>query len=93
MQKRPSRTSEIRLAELVAALSIATDLGMGQPMEYVLRSCVLAVRLEAGSSWEAVLSLEPGEQTSLSEEQFDNACRAIADFADIKSPYLLGHSR
>ena len=38
MQKRPSRTSEIRLAELVAALSIATDLGMGQPMEYVLRS-------------------------------------------------------
>jgi HD-GYP domain-containing protein (c-di-GMP phosphodiesterase class II) len=289
MQKRPSRTSEIRLAELVAALSIATDLGMGQPMEYVLRSCVLAVRLgetlglsvselrevyylallrylgcnagtheqaalvgdelamrtatlpvyagqpsqimdalvshlrkmhlglsspdfdrviaqlmltfpqvmqesaaghcevaqrltsrfgfgesmqqalgqayerwdgqgvpggmkgeaiaasvhivslahdavlfhrmggaqmavavakeraggahepriverfcqqaahllaglEAGSSWEAVLALEPGEQTSLSEEQFDNACRAIADFTDLKSPYLLGHS-
>jgi hypothetical protein len=45
MQKRPSRTSEIRLAELVAALSIATDLGMGQPMEDVLRSCVLSVRL------------------------------------------------
>lgn len=45
MQKRPSCTSEIRLAELVAALSIATDLGMGQPMEYVLRSCVLSVRL------------------------------------------------
>jgi HD-GYP domain-containing protein (c-di-GMP phosphodiesterase class II) len=48
--------------------------------------------LEAGSSWEAVLSLEPGEQTVLSEEQFDNACRAIADFTDLKSPYLLGHS-
>src|SRR6266849_2479140 len=45
MQQRPSRTSEIRLAELVAALSIATDLGMGQPMEYILRSCVLSVRL------------------------------------------------
>ena len=28
----------------------------------------------------------------LSIEQFDNACRAIADFADIKSPYTLGHS-
>jgi HD-GYP domain-containing protein (c-di-GMP phosphodiesterase class II) len=48
--------------------------------------------LEAGSSWEAVLALEPGEQTILSEEQFDNACRAIADFTDLKSPYLLGHS-
>jgi hypothetical protein len=45
MQKRTTRTSGIRLAELVAALSIATDLGMGQPMEYVLRSCVLSVRL------------------------------------------------
>jgi hypothetical protein len=49
MQQRLSPTSaipsEIRLAELVAALSIATDLGMGQPMEYILRSCVLSVRL------------------------------------------------
>lgn len=42
---RTSRGAEIRLAELVAALSIATDLGMGQPMEYILRSRVLAVRL------------------------------------------------
>ncbi|MGH2616270.1 MAG: HD domain-containing phosphohydrolase, partial [Thermomicrobiales bacterium] len=32
-----------RLAELVAALSLATDLGMGQPMEQALRSCLLAV--------------------------------------------------
>src|SRR5215831_8072370 len=45
MQKPASRTSGIRLAELVGALTIATDLGMGQPMEYVLRSCVLSVRL------------------------------------------------
>jgi HD-GYP domain-containing protein (c-di-GMP phosphodiesterase class II) len=30
---------------MVAALSLATDLGMGQPMEFALRACVLAVRL------------------------------------------------
>ena len=35
----------VRLAELMAALSIATDLGMGQPVEYALQSCILAVRL------------------------------------------------
>jgi hypothetical protein len=35
----------MRLAELVAALSLATDLGMGQPMEHELRACLLAVRL------------------------------------------------
>jgi HD-GYP domain-containing protein (c-di-GMP phosphodiesterase class II) len=35
----------LRLAELVAAFSRATDLGMGQPMEHVLRSWLIAVRL------------------------------------------------
>jgi hypothetical protein len=45
MQKNLSSNSDLRLAELIAALSLATDLGMGQPMEYALCSCVLAVRL------------------------------------------------
>lgn len=36
---------KLRLAELVASLSLATDLGLGQPMEWALRSCLLAVRL------------------------------------------------
>ena len=52
----------------------------------------LLAGLEEEPSWEMVLSLEPGVRTRLSVEQFDNACRAIADFADIKSPYTLGHS-
>src|SRR6185312_14484456 len=36
---------EVRLAELVAALSLGVDLGFGQPMEHVLRQCVIALRL------------------------------------------------
>ena len=39
------RDSEVRLAELVGAFSLATDLGMGQPMEHVLRSWLIATRL------------------------------------------------
>ena len=39
------RDSGLRLAELVAAFSLATDLGLGQPMEHVLRSWVIASRL------------------------------------------------
>ncbi len=35
----------IRLAELVAALSLGVDLGFGQPMEHVLRQCLIALRL------------------------------------------------
>lgn len=40
-----AQDSGLRLAELVAAFSLATDLGMGQPMEHVLRSWLIAVRL------------------------------------------------
>lgn len=35
----------LRLAELVGALSLAVDLGLGQPMEHLARSCLLACRL------------------------------------------------
>jgi HD-GYP domain-containing protein (c-di-GMP phosphodiesterase class II) len=51
--------SEMRLAELVASMSLATDLGLGQPMEHVLRSCVLGLRiaedLELGEDERAVV--------------------------------------
>src|SRR5580704_7122605 len=35
----------VRLADLVAALSLGIDLGFGQPMEHVLRQCLIAMRL------------------------------------------------
>jgi hypothetical protein len=35
----------VRTAELVGVLSIATDLGTGQPLEHALRAAVLSVRL------------------------------------------------
>lgn len=39
------RNIPIRLAEIIGALSIATDLGNGQPLEFALRGCILAMRL------------------------------------------------
>lgn len=53
------RDSGITLAELVGAFSLATDLGLGQPMEHVLRSWVIATRL--GES----LGLEPDDRGDL----------------------------
>jgi HD-GYP domain-containing protein (c-di-GMP phosphodiesterase class II)/DNA-binding CsgD family transcriptional regulator len=38
----------LRLAELVAALSLGVDLGFGQPMEHVLRESMIALRLADG---------------------------------------------
>lgn len=37
--------SGLRLTEVLAAFSLATDLGLGQPMEHVLRSWAIAARL------------------------------------------------
>jgi HD-GYP domain-containing protein (c-di-GMP phosphodiesterase class II) len=35
----------VRRAELVALLSLGTDLGLGQPMEHMIRACLIALRL------------------------------------------------
>jgi HD-GYP domain-containing protein (c-di-GMP phosphodiesterase class II) len=35
----------VRLAELVASLSLATDLGTGQPLAHALRTCLLSLEL------------------------------------------------
>jgi HD-GYP domain-containing protein (c-di-GMP phosphodiesterase class II) len=45
MSAQRSAGSQVRLAELVGSMSLATDLGLGQPMEHVLRSCVLGLRI------------------------------------------------
>jgi HD-GYP domain-containing protein (c-di-GMP phosphodiesterase class II) len=52
---RPGGSSGVRLAELLAVLSLGADLGMGQPMEHALRQCLIALRL--------------GERAGLPEEQ------------------------
>jgi hypothetical protein len=36
---------DVRLAELLAALSVATDLGMGQEPEKAVRACLIATQL------------------------------------------------
>jgi HD-GYP domain-containing protein (c-di-GMP phosphodiesterase class II) len=43
--EEPAARPDARLAELLAVLSLATDLGMGQPMEHVLRQCLISMRL------------------------------------------------
>lgn len=48
--------------------------------------------LDEEPTWEMVLSLEPGARKILSDDELDNACRAMADFVDIKSPYTANHS-
>jgi HD-GYP domain-containing protein (c-di-GMP phosphodiesterase class II) len=57
------------------------------------RAAELLTGLDAEPAWQTVLALEPGPQRTLNEAEFDNACEAMADFTDIKSPFFLNHSR
>jgi HD-GYP domain-containing protein (c-di-GMP phosphodiesterase class II) len=49
--------------------------------------------LESARTWAEVIAAEPALGVRLSQEQFDAALVAIADFVDLKSPYTLGHAR
>ena len=49
--------------------------------------------LDEVGTWEAVIDAEPALAVVLSGERFDAALLAIANFVDLKSPYMLGHSR
>lgn len=59
MQGTEQRSGSLRLADLLAALSLVTDLGMGQPAEEAMRACLLATQL--------------ARQMQLSEEEAANA--------------------
>jgi HD-GYP domain-containing protein (c-di-GMP phosphodiesterase class II) len=59
---------------------------------YLKRADELTADLDE-STWDTVLALEPEPHAPMSEAEFDAACLAMADFADLKSPYSVGHSR
>jgi HD-GYP domain-containing protein (c-di-GMP phosphodiesterase class II) len=49
--------------------------------------------LDADETWDAVIGAEPALGVYLSPSEFDAALGAVADFVDLKSPYMLGHAR
>jgi hypothetical protein len=59
MQQQALDGSQVRLAELIAALSLATDLGMNIPLEQALCTCIISVPL--------------GEALGLDDEQLREA--------------------
>jgi HD-GYP domain-containing protein (c-di-GMP phosphodiesterase class II)/DNA-binding CsgD family transcriptional regulator len=47
MPGAPGQSEDVRVAELVALMSLGADLGLGQPMEHALRQSVIALRIAA----------------------------------------------
>jgi HD-GYP domain-containing protein (c-di-GMP phosphodiesterase class II) len=53
----------------------------------------LLAGLDEATGWDAAIATEPALAIRLSGAALDSALAAIADFADLKSPYTTGHSR
>jgi HD-GYP domain-containing protein (c-di-GMP phosphodiesterase class II) len=49
--------------------------------------------LDSSHTWDAVIAAEPALGVCLSGDRFDAALVAVADFVDLKSPYMLGRAR
>lgn len=49
--------------------------------------------LDAASTWSDVIAAEPALARPLAGAELDRALGAVADFIDLKSPYMLGHAR
>ncbi len=49
--------------------------------------------LDQPSVWDEMLTAEPGAQPAVAADQLDHCLSAVADFADLKSMWTIGHSR
>jgi HD-GYP domain-containing protein (c-di-GMP phosphodiesterase class II)/DNA-binding CsgD family transcriptional regulator len=61
--------------------------------EFVAHGAEWFDKLAKLEPWDAVLKLEPEPHWMLEGEALDNALTVAADFIDLKSPYMSGHSR
>jgi HD-GYP domain-containing protein (c-di-GMP phosphodiesterase class II) len=81
-----------------AALTVARD-RRGTQFDPALVDCFLdnhadvLAELEQIEAWEEVIALDPRLGEPLPDDQLDGVLEAFADFADLKSPYRIGHSR
>jgi HD-GYP domain-containing protein (c-di-GMP phosphodiesterase class II) len=48
---------------------------------------------DASDAWTRVLEVEPKPQRVVREAELEGVARAFADFADLKAPFLMGHSQ
>jgi HD-GYP domain-containing protein (c-di-GMP phosphodiesterase class II) len=87
-----------RLGGVAAAVDVARHRAGGQfdprLAEHVCNNAdALLGGLDETTGWDAAIAAEPVLAERMSAVELDAALVAIADFADLKSPYTTGHSR
>jgi len=57
------------------------------------RAPLIVGDIDVETSWDLVIDAEPSLATVITGTELDDALAAIGDFAELKSPWLMGHAR
>jgi HD-GYP domain-containing protein (c-di-GMP phosphodiesterase class II)/DNA-binding CsgD family transcriptional regulator len=87
------RTGGVEAAVAVARERSGTQFDPALVDVFCAEAPTLLSDIDSVTSWPAVIEAEPALGLVLSDEELESALEAIADFADLKSPWTIGHSR
>jgi HD-GYP domain-containing protein (c-di-GMP phosphodiesterase class II) len=87
------RSGGVEAAVAVARERMGTQFDPALVDVFCSEAPLLFGEIESVTTWQAVIHAEPALEIVLSEGELESALEAIADFADLKSPWTIGHSR
>jgi HD-GYP domain-containing protein (c-di-GMP phosphodiesterase class II) len=87
------RTGGIDAAVAVARERSGTQFDPDLVEMFCQRAPLIFGDLDAAASWDLVIDAEPSLAVAVSGSELDDALAAIGEFAELKSPWLMGHAR
>jgi HD-GYP domain-containing protein (c-di-GMP phosphodiesterase class II) len=87
-----------RIGGIEAAVEVAdrrrgTQFDPGLTDRFCTNAREILAGLDVATSWDEVINSEPALQPCVPVGELDGALEAVSDLADLKSPYMTGHSR
>src|SRR5262249_20627097 len=87
------RTGGIDAALAVARERSGTQFDPDLAEMFCAQAPLIFEDLDATPGWDLVIDSEPALATLVSDDELDDALLAIGEFAELKSPWLMGHAR
>ena len=87
------RTGGIDAAVAVARERSGTQFDPGLVEMFCQQAPLIFGDLDTAASWDLVIDAEPSLAAAVSGGELDDALAAIGEFAELKSPWLMGHAR
>ena len=85
------RTGGVEAAIMVARERSGTQFDPELVDAFCEQAAMVLTELDQTPSWEAVIAAEPALGREVAGEELDLALEAIGEFAELKSPWIMGH--